>query len=82
MTGDLNGETDTFKPRPEGLRGTAGEGGGRTGEPGRLTKVSIVGGMGVLDGRGPGSIGKTGKGLGNAIGGASSRLSTRVCFPD
>ena len=34
------------------------------GELGRLWNVSIVGGMGVLEGRGPGSIGKLGNGFG------------------
>ncbi len=53
-----------FRDRFDGLRGTVGERGERIGELGRLWKVSIVGGMGVLDGRGPISIGKTGKGFG------------------
>lgn len=48
----------------EGFRGTVGERGVRIGELGRLWKVSIVGGIGVLDGRGPISIGKLGNGLG------------------
>lgn len=59
-TGDLDG--DDRSDKPEGLRGTVGESGERfgAGDAGRLLKVSIVGGMGVLEGRGPGSMGRAG----------------------
>lgn len=50
MSGDLEA---LFNPRFDGLRGTVGDRGeARAGEPGRLMKVSIVGGIGVLEGRG------------------------------
>lgn len=38
------------------------------GEAGLLTKVSMVGGMGVLEGLGPGSRGREGKALGACMG--------------
>lgn len=67
ISGDLPA---LFRPRFEGLRGTEGDvGPGIAGEPGRLMKVSTVGGMGVLDGRGAWSRGRAGKaarGIGNA----------------
>ena len=70
MTGDLGRlELAVFNDKLEGLRGTVGDSGDRIGELGRLWNVSIVGGMGVLDGRGPMSIGKTGNGLGWTRGG-------------
>ena len=60
-TGDL--DEDERSESPDGLRGTVGESGDRlgVGEAGRLLKVSIVGGIGVLEGRGPGSMGSAGK---------------------
>lgn len=65
MTGDLcRLELAVFKAIFEGLRGTVGDSGDRMGELGRLWKVSMVGGIGVLDGRGPMSIGRTGNGFG------------------
>lgn len=59
-TGDL--DEDDRSDKPEGLRGTVGESGERpgAGDAGRLLNVSMVGGMGVLEGRGPGSIGSAG----------------------
>ena len=67
MTGDLC--TPEFRARLDGFRGTVGENGTLAGEPGRLWNVSMVGGMGVLDGRGPRSMGSTGNGLGCTNGG-------------
>ena len=67
---------EEWRERLEGLRGTVGDmGAARIGELGRLWNVSIVGGMGVLDGRGPISMGRTGKGLGCTNGGAPLRRS-------
>ncbi len=65
MTGDrCRLELAAFMARFDGLRGIVGDSGDRMGELGRLWKVSMVGGIGVLDGRGPMSIGSTGNGLG------------------
>lgn len=57
--------------RYDGFRGIVGERGVRIGELGRLWNVSIVGGIGVLDGRGPISMGKLGNGLGWNMGGTA-----------
>jgi len=46
-----------------GLSGTDGNKGDFVGDAGRLTKLSMTGVIGVLDGRGPGSTGRTGKAL-------------------
>lgn len=57
MSGDL---WPPFKDKFDGFRGTAGARGERgDGELGRLLKVSMLG-IGVLEGRGPGSIGRAG----------------------
>lgn len=53
---------------PDGFRGTVGDIGWRAGDAGRLTNASMVGGMGVLDGRGAWSIGRTGNVFANALG--------------
>ena len=60
-TGDL--DEDERSESPDGFRGTVGDNGERpgAGDAGRLLKVSMVGGIGVLEGRGPGSIGNAGK---------------------
>ncbi len=71
ITGDRC--TAELSARLEGFRGTVGDSGTRAGELGRLWKVSIVGGIGVLDGRGI-SIGSTGNGLGWIRGGAPLAL--------
>lgn len=62
MSGDL---VAPFSAKLEGFRGTAGAAGtsgDRVGEVGRLLKLSTLG-IGVLDGRGPGSRGRIGNGL-------------------
>lgn len=64
--------------RFEGLRGTVGDRGERMGELGRLWNVSIVGGIGVLDGRGPMSIGSTGNGFGCMSGGRPLALRSEM----
>lgn len=73
-TGDR--DADDLNDSPDGLRGTVGDNGERAGEAGRLAKVLIVGGIGVLDGRGPGSMGRAGNGFGcaNSCGGNPSCL--------
>ena len=64
MSGDL---CPPFNERFDGFLGTAGASGDRgAGELGRLLKVSIFG-IGVLDGRGPGSMGSAGNCLANRV---------------
>jgi hypothetical protein len=82
-----DGESDVCiaKPNPDGFLGIGmgmegGSGGevdrsrieGRVGDGGRLTNELVVGVFGVLEGRGPGSTGRTGKLLNKT---ASRRLS-------
>jgi hypothetical protein len=78
------------RPRPDGFLGIGigmvGESGGveggigregRVGDAGRLANELVVGVLGVLDGLGPGSTGRTGKLLNTS---ASLRLSRGVSF--
>jgi hypothetical protein len=53
-----------FRARLEGFRGTSGD---LVGEAGLLLKWSTLG-IGVLDGRGPGSMDRMGNGFGALIG--------------
>lgn len=65
MSGDL---WPPLRAKFEGFRGTAGANGERgAGELGRLLNVSMLG-IGVLDGLGPGSIGRTGNCFENTVG--------------
>lgn len=83
-TGGSTGDREDMdlRDRPDGLRGTVGESGDRAGDAGRLINVSIVGGIGVLDGRGPRSMGRTGNGFDGTNGGRSARSSRGVCGPE
>lgn len=59
----MRGERDDLVRSPDGLGRTVGERGDLDGDAGRLAKLSIMGEMGVLDGRGPGLNGSVGNGF-------------------